>query len=158
MTYVWLAIGVVVLAVSYYWWPGDKRTLRNVVATAATFAGFFLIANFIVDIWPVTHIEIKEIQKKYVDPPKVIYKDRIVYKAPDGEVAPVDVKGACEGKYPIQIINLDVQTDEKSKETTTWVSGHPVGSKVVVVCGQPGAFNDFWNVGDVIQFVRGVPQ
>lgn len=158
MTYIWLAIGVVILAVSYFWWPGDKRNLRNVMATAATFAGFFLIVNFIIGIWPVKHIEIKEIQKKYVDPPKVIYKDRVVYRAPDGEVAPVNVKDGCEGKYPVQIIRMDVQTDEKSKETTTWVSAHALGSKVIIVCGQPGAFNDFWNEGDVVQFVRGVPQ
>lgn len=157
MIYVWLAIGLVIVGISYYWWPADKKSWRTVAATAATFAGFFLIANFIVAIWPVKHIEVREVQKKYVDPPKVIYREKIVYRNPDGEVAPVDVKGACAGKYPLVIQALTVSGKDDDDDRTTWIDATLVGSKVMFTCGQPGDYSN-WKPGQIVQIVRGTPQ
>lgn len=157
MTYVWLAIGVVVLAVSYYWWPGDKRTLRNVAATAATFAGFFLIVNFIVDVWPVKHIEIKEIQKKYVDPPKIVFKDRVVYRDPAQFLKPVNAVDVCKGSTPLKIVSLLVNGNDKDGDTRTYVKVEPVGTGVIVICEVPGDVTGFWSEGDIVQTTRGKP-
>ena len=149
-------------ALSILLWSRDQRSIKGVLVTACLLSAVVGAGIVVARSLPVTRTETVVKQTKWVKPPSVVYRDRTVYKsANDNDVAPVDVEAGCKGKYPVQIIKLDEQTskDENDKnQTVTWISAHPLGSKIIIVCGQPGAFSDFWKVGDVVQFVRGDPQ
>lgn len=156
---IWFCAALILISaiVGYGMWPKDQRSLKAVISTGLIIGSLAMIGVFITQMWPQKHIEIKEIQKKYVDPPKIVYKDRIVYRLPDSEVAPVDVKGACGGKLPIQIVHMNVVDADKDSRMT-WITGTPIGSKVKITCGQPGAYSNMWKEGDIVQFIRGEPQ
>lgn len=151
-------------ALGYLWWPKDTRSWRVVASTGFVLSAFITAGIYISQLWPADHIKIEKIQKKYVNPPAVVYKDRVVYKAPDGEVAPVDVEQICKGKTPVQIVRMlestNKEDDSDKTKTMTWISGRPVGSKILVTYGIPGAFEStgIWEVGDIVQFVRGEAQ
>jgi len=162
-----IAIGIasaVALLISGFIWPRDQRSFRVVCATGVVLGSILGIAIVLANMIPVTRHEtvVKDVVTRRLKPPSVVYRDRTVYKsANDNEVAPVNVKAGCSGAYPVQIIKMDEQTtkDDNDKDiTTTWVSAHPIGSKIIIVCGQPGSFSGFWKPGDVIQFVRGEAQ
>lgn len=148
---------IVSFVVGYLMWPKDTRSFRVVSVSGLVIGSIIMLGIYITQWWPVERKVIQKVTKQYVDPPKVVFKDRIVYRVPDGEVAPVDVRGACKGEKPIQITQMNVNDSEKDSRIT-WITGHLVGSKILIVCGQPGDYSDSWKVGDIVQFIRGEPQ
>jgi hypothetical protein len=165
----WLILIAIVLLISFYLWPKDQRSLVIVIITGVIISSLAGAGIIIAKSIPVTRKETVEkvVVLKRKKPPRVVYKDRIVYQTPGKEVSSVDVKGACQGEVPLQIVKIDEQKVPQSSldkeagipaEHTTWVLAHPVGSKVLITCGQPGAYADFWKVGDVIQITTGMPQ
>jgi len=148
---------IVSFVVGYLMWPKDTRSFRVVSVSGLVIGSIIMLGIYITQWWPVEHKVIQKVTKQYVDPPKVVFKDRIVYRVPDGEVAPVDVKAACSGKNPIEIVRMNVADADKDSRMT-WITGRVVGSKILFTCGQPGDYSDSWEVGNIVQFVRGEPQ
>lgn len=152
--------GIVILlsiALGFFLWPKANRSFHLAAVSGLVIGGISMLCIYITQWWPVEHQVVETVVKKYVEPPKIVYKDKIVYRVPDGEVAPVDVRAACTGKVPVEIVQMNVADADKDSRTT-WVTGHLVGSKVKFTCGQPGDYSGSWAVGDIVQFIRGTPQ
>lgn len=152
-------LGAAILFLSVFFWPQDKRTLGSVAVTAGVFSGAAILVALLIQIWPVSHIvrETKVVTLKYKEPPKVVIKtvEKVVYQVPGHEFDPVDVKAVCAGAKPMMLTAVSVAGKDDDK--TTWFDGTLVGGKVKFTCGEPGDFGS-WQVGDVIQIVRGTPQ
>lgn len=157
MPWVYGLVIVLAIVLGFGLWPKGDRNWKVAAASGLIIGGIALFGIYITQMWPVEHITVEKVVKKYVEPPKIVYKDKIVYRLPDSEVAPVDVKAACTGKIPIEIVQMSV-ADTHQDNRMTWVTGHAVGSKVKLTCGQPGDYSDNWAVGDIVQFIRGEPQ
>ena len=157
MSWVYGLVIVLAIVLGFGLWPKGDRNWKVAVASGLIIGGIALFGIYITQMWPMEHIKYETVVKKYVEPPKIVYKDKIVYRVPDGEVAPIDVRAACTGKMPVEIVQMNVADSDKESRTT-WVTGHVVGSKVKFTCGQPGDYSDSWAVGDIVQFIRGEPQ
>jgi hypothetical protein len=157
MSILWAFLLILILGISFYFWPRDQRSFRTVVTTGVILGAITGIGILIARAIPVTRKEtvVKEVVEKRVKPPEIVYKDRVVFRVPGKEYDPVDVKAVCSGKLPIEIKALSVSGKDDDK--TTWIDGTLVGGKVLFTCGQPGDYST-WKVGDVVQITRGVPQ
>ena len=157
-----LAIGaLLILAISYIMWPKDDRSLKLVLTTTGIIASIIGFGIVIARTVPVTRHEnvIRHVTIKRVKPPEVVYKDRTitVFKTPGHEFDPVDPAKVCTGSRPVEILVIDVVT-RKENDATTWVITRPVGSQVKVTCYLDGNLDNFWKVGDIVQFTNGKPQ
>lgn len=157
MLFLWLGLAVVILGISFYFWPKDQRTLRTVITTGAILSALIAAGILIARSIPIKRTEIVEKVTKYKEPPKIVYKDKIVLRIPGKEYAPVDVKAICKGSSPVTIVQMNV-TDPDKDNRTTWITGKVPGSEVKFTCGQPGDYSDSWAVGDTVQFTRGEAQ
>jgi hypothetical protein len=164
----WATLGVVLLALigGFLWWPSKDRSVRTVLTTAMILASLVMLGIYITQIWPVQPIRLKEVVKTVgVDPPKVVYKDRVVYKDPRGMFVKPNMAEACKGGSPVQVLYLLVNgaqeeaTDDKpaKDDLRTYVKVTIPGSNVMFVCQVPGDVSGFWKVGDVIVMSNGTP-
>lgn len=142
--------------VGYIFWPKDNRSLLMVNFTALIIGAILMLAIYITQWWPVEHKVTQTVVRKYVNPPKVVYRNRDVFRIPGQEYAPVNPKEICGGSRPVQILTIDVVS--KDSEATTWVIVKPMGSMIKITCSIPGDLHDFWKIGDVTQFTQGKPQ
>lgn len=158
MLILWIALIVVVLALSFYFWPKDQRSLKTVVFTGAVLGGLIGAGILIARSIPVTRKENVEkvVVLKYKKPPQIIYKDKIVYKVPGQEYAAINPDDVCKGKMPAEILSIDINT--KDSADTTWLILRPVGRLIKVTCSISGNLDQFWKVGDVVQFKGGNAQ
>jgi hypothetical protein len=148
--------GLLAIVVSWFYWPKSERSILGVALIGACMAGFIVVGGVIDRFIPVKQRVVQEVVTKDT---KVVYKERVIYRTPGQDLAPVNPKAICSGASPLQIDKMSVQTNDKDKDdSTTWVVGHVPGSRVLVTCGQPGAYDDFWKVGDIVQMTRGNAQ
>lgn len=151
MMFLKLLVLVVVLAISFYFWPKDQRSLRTIVATAAVMVAILGIGDILVRLIPIERKvnEVKVVTLKYKQPPKVVYRDKPVFVTPGAEYQPVDTEALCKGKGAIKVDQVTVsgKTDDKD----TWILGTPLGHKVQVTCRVPGSYDDFYHEGSVLQ-------
>lgn len=147
----WALLIVVVLAVSFYFWPKDQRTLKTVVITGAVIGALVGSGILIARSIPVTRKETVEkvVVLKYKKPPQVVYRDKIVYRIPGKEFDPVNTESACKGG--VTLILDQVTKSGKDDDHITWVLGHQPGSRVQITCRIPGSYDDFYKAGSVIQ-------
>jgi len=154
------------LGLCYYLWPADKRSFKTVVTTGIVIGAIVGIASVISRALPITRTEtvIKKVQIKRVkppEPPKVVYKDRIVYQVPGKELDPIPADDVCKGKRPAEILKLDLSSkgEGDDKTTNTWIVFRPIGSKIKITCYVSGDLTGgFWNVGDIVMLANGSAQ
>jgi len=156
MIWVWLSVLAASIGLSYTWWPRDKRSWKVVAFTALTFSATIMLGIYITQAWPVEHYRIEKIQKKYVNPPKVIYKDRIVYRIPGKEFEPLNAADICKGSRPVKLLTIDIS--KNGDDSTTWLIVKPLGSEIKITCYISGNLDHFWQVGDIVQFTNGKPE
>lgn len=142
------------LVLSYMWYPRDKRDLRTVITTGGVLGGMLTLGIYITQIWPVEHIEIKKIQKQYVDPPKVVYKDKIVYKDPSTAFKTIDPREVCKGSAPVKILQMLVN-DPDTNERRTYLTVDVIGTGVTITCEVPGDLRAIWKPDMVVQMSQG---
>jgi hypothetical protein len=153
------ALAFSILAISYYLWPKDQKSLRLVIMTALIMSSIVALGILMARSLPVTRKETVEkvVQLKYVKPPQVITKEKVVYRIPGKEFDPLNVVEVCSGKMPSEIMALDVSANE-DKTKNTWLIVRPLGRLIKVTCVISGDLDNFWKVGDVVQFKDGRPQ
>jgi hypothetical protein len=59
---------------------------------------------------------------------------------------PYDV---CQGGFPF-IITKVIEQGKTDDDRTTWVAGHPLNQKQVIVCAKAGSYSDIWKPGMMI--------
>jgi hypothetical protein len=154
-------LALVILALSYIWWPKDARSFRLVAFTALTLGSIIGLCILIANMLPVTRKEtvIQEVVKKYKEPPKVVtkVKEVTVYKNPAEWLQPIDPEAVCKGSRPIRIISMIVN-DPDTNNRRTYVTADVVGTGTNITCEVPGVFTDIWKEGMIITTARGTPQ
>ena len=155
-TIIHLLAFVIAFLISYYWWPTSTRDFMKVTVTGFVLGasiGFLIILIRLIPVHQnvvVTHTVVT----KYVKPPTIVYRDKIITVIPGHEYDPQDSKAICHGSKPLMIDHVDI-TDPKTDSRQTWIYGHVPGSKVEITCAESGDFGDFWHPGDTLEVVQG---
>lgn len=66
---------------------------------------------------------------------------------------PYDV---CQNGFPFVPVRVQVQGKE-DKDETTWVIGHPLGQKQIIVCVKDGNYIQDWKIGGIISLSSATP-
>jgi hypothetical protein len=62
----------------------------------------------------------------------------------------------CQKGFPF-VLNQVIVQKVKGDENITWVAGHPLNQKQVIVCGKAGDYSDVWKRGMIIALYSADP-